>query len=93
MGSMAARDVVIYTTMFCPYCHAAKALLAREGVAFTEVPVDGDRAGRQAMSARAGGRTSVPQIFFGDRHVGGSDELHALAAAGPLDAALRESTV
>ena len=89
---MAARDVVIYTTMFCPYCHAAKTLLSRQGILFTEIAVDGDRAARQAMSARSEGRTSVPQIFFGDRHIGGSDELHALASAGKLDALLQEPT-
>ncbi len=83
---MAAPEVVIYTTMFCPYCHSAKALLTKNGVVFREIAVDGDRAGRRAMSDRAGGRTSVPQIFVGDRHIGGSDDLHALAAAGGLDA-------
>ena len=85
---MAAREVVIYTTMFCPYCHDAKALLARKGVAYKEIPVDGDRAARQAMSARAGGATSVPQIFFDETHVGGCDDLHALENAGALDAML-----
>lgn len=87
---MANRDVVIYTTMFCPYCQAAKALLARKGVAFKEIPVDGDREGRLAMSARAEGRTSVPQIFIGDSHIGGSDDLHALEASGKLDTLLHE---
>lgn len=82
---MAAPDVVIYTTMFCPYCHAAKALLARKGVAYEEIKVDGDRAGRRLMAERAGGRTSVPQIFIGERHVGGCDDLHALEQAGKLD--------
>ena len=87
---MAKNDVVVYTTMFCPYCHAAKALLARKGVAFREIAVDGDRGARQAMSARAGGRTSVPQIFIGARHIGGSDDLHALESAGKLDTLLGE---
>ena len=82
---MGSQAVVIYTTMFCPYCHSAKALLARKGVAFEEVKVDGDRAARHAMSARSGGRTSVPQIFIGDRHVGGCDDLHALESTGALD--------
>ena len=85
---MASRDVVIYTTMFCPYCHSAKALLARKGVAFEEIKVDGDRAARQAMSTRSGGRTSVPQIFIGGRHLGGCDDLRALDEAGELDALL-----
>ena len=83
---MAAREVVIYTTMFCPYCHSAKALLARKGIAFKEIAVDGQREARRAMSERAGGRTSVPQIFIGDEHVGGCDDLHALDGVGQLDA-------
>ena len=85
---MGSKDVVIYTTMFCPYCHSAKALLARKGVAFDEIKVDGDRAARQAMSARAGGRSSVPQIFVGGRHIGGCDDLHLLDEAGELDSML-----
>jgi glutaredoxin 3 len=83
---MAGSDVVIYTTMFCPYCQRAKSLLDEKGIAFQEIPVDGDRAGRQAMTQRAGGRTSVPQIFFGDRHIGGCDDLMALEQSGKLDA-------
>jgi glutaredoxin 3 len=82
---MAAPEVVIYTTMFCPYCHGAKALLAKKGIAFHEIAVDGDRAARTAMTERAGGRTSVPQIFFGDRHIGGCDDLYALDASGGLE--------
>ena len=82
---MDSRDVVIYTTMFCPYCHSAKTLLAKKGVAFDEVKVDGDRAARHAMSARSGGRTSVPQVFVGARHIGGCDDLYALDEAGELD--------
>ena len=85
---MATPEVVIYTTMFCPYCHAAKALLAAKSVAFDELKVDGDRNARRAMSERSGGRTSVPQIFINGTHVGGSDELHALDADGKLDAML-----
>ena len=77
---MASPEVVIYTTMFCPYCHSAKALLKRKGVAFQEIKVDGNRAARRALSERAGGRTSVPQIFIAGEHVGGSDELHATAS-------------
>ena len=77
--------VTIYTTPWCPYCRAAKALLAQKGVAFTEIDVDGKPELRQEMTARAGGRTSVPQIFIGDRHGGGSDDMHALDARGELD--------
>ena len=85
---MAPRDVVIYTTMFCPYCHNAKALLKRKGVAFKEIAVDGNRAARREMSERADGRTSVPQIFIDDDHIGGCDDLYALEEAGTLDAVL-----
>jgi glutaredoxin 3 len=87
---MATPEVVIYTTMFCPYCQSAKALLGKKGVAFKEIPVDGDSAGRKTMSARAGGRTSVPQIFVGSHHIGGCDDLHALEADGKLDPLLNE---
>lgn len=77
--------VTVYTTRFCPYCSDAKALLSRKGVRFEEVDVSGDRAGRAAMTERAGGRTSVPQIFIAERHVGGCDDLFALDEAGQLD--------
>lgn len=77
--------VEIYTTPTCPYCIAAKSLLTRKGVAFDEISVAGDPEGRRAMSARAGGRTTVPQIFINGRHVGGCDDLHALDDAGGLD--------
>ena len=77
--------VLIYTTRYCPYCHSAKDLLARKGAAFTEIDVSGDREGRQKMIARANGRTTVPQIFIGETHVGGCDELYELDEAGRLD--------
>lgn len=82
-------QVTIYTTGWCPYCQAAKALLTRKGVAFEEIDVDGKPELRREMSAKAGGRTSVPQIFIGGRHVGGSDDLHALDARGELDPLLK----
>ena len=78
-------DITIYTTSSCPYCLRAKKLLARKNVAFTEIPVDGDPEARRAMVARAGGRTSVPQIFINGTHVGGCDELHALDYDGKLN--------
>jgi glutaredoxin 3 len=81
-------QVEIYTTRFCPYCHAAKRLLSRKGVKFTEIDVSGDAKGRSDMVARANGRMTVPQIFIGPTHVGGCDELHALEQAGKLDALL-----
>ncbi|KRE14859.1 glutaredoxin [Bosea sp. Root483D1] len=82
-------QVTIYTTGWCPYCHAAKALLTKKGIAFEEIGVDGKPELRQEMTAKAGGRTSVPQIFIGGRHVGGSDDLHALDARGELDPLLK----
>lgn len=83
--------VEIYTTPYCGYCRAAKALLTRKNVPFTEIDVAGDPALRQVMVQRANGRMTVPQIFIGDKHVGGSDELHALERAGKLDALLTET--
>lgn len=80
--------VEIYTTPLCGFCHAAKRLLTRKGVTFTETDVSRDAALRQAMIARAGGARTVPQIFIGGTHVGGSDDLHALDHAGRLDAML-----
>lgn len=78
------RPVTIYTTSWCPYCASAKALLARKGIPFDEIDVDRVEGARQEMVARAR-RTSVPQIFIGEDHVGGSDDLHALERAGRLD--------
>jgi glutaredoxin 3 len=77
--------VEIYTTRYCPYCVSAKALLTRKGVAFKEIDVSGDYQRRQEMVQRANGRMTVPQIFIGAVHVGGSDDLHALEAAKKLD--------
>jgi glutaredoxin 3 len=81
-------SVEIYTTMFCPYCLAAKRLLKNKGADFTEIDVTMNSTRRNAMMERAGGRRTVPQVFIGERHVGGSDELHALEARGELDALL-----
>jgi glutaredoxin 3 len=77
--------IVIYTKSACPYCDAAKDLLVRKGATFEEVSVDGSRALQSAMSERAGGRYTVPQIFIGDRHVGGCDDLYELDHRGELD--------
>jgi glutaredoxin 3 len=77
--------VTIYTTPFCPYCHTAKALLKRKNVEFSEIDVSFDPQERQRMVARAQGRRTVPQIFIGETHVGGSDELHALERQGKLN--------
>jgi glutaredoxin 3 len=81
-------QVVIYTTDWCPYCARARGLLETKGVAYTEVDVDAVPGARDEMMARGGGDT-VPQIFIAGRPVGGSDELHALDAAGRLDPLLK----
>jgi glutaredoxin 3 len=77
--------VEIYTKGFCPYCWRAKALLETKGIEFKEISVDFGGADKQTMVQRARGRTTVPQIFIGDRHVGGCDDLMALDRAGKLD--------
>ena len=82
------KPVEIYTTPFCPYCVAAKRLLTQKGVKFTETDVSRDPGLRQAMTTRAGGKRSVPQIFIGGQHVGGCDDLHALDHKGQLDSLL-----
>ena len=78
-------EVELYTTMFCPYCTRARLLLDRKGVAYTEIDINEEPARRDEMIRRAGGRTSVPQIFINGEHIGGSDELAALERAGELD--------
>ena len=82
--------VEIYTTRYCPYCHAAKALLKKKGVNFSEIDVGRDWERREEMIQRANGRTTVPQIFVGPLHFGGCDELHDLERAGKLDPILAE---
>jgi glutaredoxin 3 len=77
-------EIEIYTTRFCPYCHAAKRLLSQKGVDFAEIDV-GDPKVRRDMTARANGRSTVPQIFIGPIHVGGCDDLFELDRAGKLD--------
>lgn len=81
-------EVTMYSTGWCPYCDRARGLLQRKGIAVTEIKVDEDAAQRDAMLKRSGGRRTVPQIFIGDRHVGGFDDLYALDKAGELDALL-----
>jgi len=78
-------EVEIYTTMFCPYCARARALLERKGVDYTEIDIIEEPNRRDEMIRRAGGGTTVPQIFIGGEHIGGSDELVALDRAGKLD--------
>lgn len=85
------QEVIIYTKPGCPYCASAKQLLARKGAAFTEIDILREPARRSEMIGRAKGRTTVPQIFIGGLHVGGSDDLHDLDRARRLDAMLAGS--
>ena len=78
-------DVVMYCTRTCPYCHRARLLLQKKGVEFTEFMVDSEPERRAEMIQRAGGRTSVPQIFIGEQHVGGCDDMYELDFNGELD--------
>jgi len=80
--------IEIYTTRYCSFCHAAKALLKRKGAAFTEIDVGENRERRTEMIERANGGRTVPQIFIGSVHVGGCDDLHELEYEGQLDALL-----
>jgi glutaredoxin 3 len=77
-------DVEIYSTMLCPYCYRAKKLLADKGAKVTEIDVMAEPERRREMTTRAGGRTSVPQIFIDGKHVGGCEDLYALERAGRL---------
>lgn len=79
------KTVEIYTSSLCGFCHAAKRLLSQKGVSFAEIDVGRDPARRQEMMQRANGRHTVPQIFIGDTHVGGCDDLYALERSGKLD--------
>ena len=81
------KEVIIYTTKTCPYCYTAKSLLKSLDVSYQEVSVDFNSKLRAEMASRAG-KTSVPQIWFGEEHIGGCDDLHELHAAGNLFKAL-----
>ena len=78
-------SVEIYTSPLCGFCHAAKRLLSKKGISFAEIDVAREPARRSEMMSRAGGRHTVPQIFIGQTHVGGCDDLFALERAGKLD--------
>jgi glutaredoxin 3 len=86
-------QVEIYTTPYCGYCRMAKQLLTRKNVTYTEIDVSDDASLRQTMVERAGGRTTVPQIFISGTHVGGCDDLYELNDAGSLDKLLNGQTV
>ena len=79
------KKVVIYSTELCPFCWMAKRLFAEKEVGYHEIDIIRNPEARDEMVTKSGGRTSVPQIFIGEIHVGGSDELHDLEAGGKLD--------
>ncbi|WP_204102589.1 MULTISPECIES: glutaredoxin 3 [Spirulina sp. CCY15215] len=81
--------VEIYTWSTCPFCIRAKALLQKKAVEFTEYCIDGDNAAREKMTERANGKRSLPQIFIGDRHIGGCDDLYDLDGQGQLEPLLQ----
>lgn len=85
VGSKRMKTVEIYTSPLCGFCHAAKRLLTQKGVTFVEIDVLQAPERRQEMMQRANGRHTVPQIFVGQTHVGGCDDLYALDRAGKLD--------
>jgi len=82
-------EVELYTTMYCPYCSRARALLQRKGVAYVDIDIAEEPARRDEMIQRAQGRSTVPQIFINGEHIGGYDDLAALDRAGELDPKLR----
>jgi len=80
-----SKNVEIYCSQFCGYCHRAKMLLDNKGVKFNEISVDNDSEKRQEMLERSSGVTSVPQIFIENEHIGGCDDLYALESQGLLN--------
>lgn len=82
-------SITIYTKSWCPYCSAAKKLLADKGVAFTEIDIEKKPEARVEMIQKANGRSTVPQIFIGEKHVGGCDDLYALDDRGQLEPLLQ----
>ena len=88
----AVPEVVMYSTAFCGYCQRARGLFERKGVNIREIKVDEDANERATMLKRSGGRRTVPQIFIGERHVGGYDDLAVLDRAGELDKLLNINT-
>ena len=85
MSKAAGTRIEIYTKSFCPYCWRAKELLESKGLDYVEISVDGGGEPRERMILRAKGRTTVPQIFISETHVGGCDDLFALERSGRLD--------
>jgi glutaredoxin 3 len=88
----AMPEVIVYSKFWCPYCRKAKALLDDKGVDYTEIEVADDPDMETEMIERSGGRTTAPQIFIGDTHVGGCDDLHELEGRGELDKLLQPNS-
>lgn len=84
------KPVQIYTTNYCPYCVRAKELLKKKNISFDEIDLTNNDEGRISLVQKSGGRKTVPQIFIGEHHVGGCDDLYALDASGELDILLQE---
>ncbi|MCA0303472.1 MAG: glutaredoxin 3 [Proteobacteria bacterium] len=84
-------NIVMYSTAFCGYCQRARNLFERKGVEVREIKIDEDPKEREIMLQRSGGRRTVPQIFIGERHVGGFDDLAALDRSGELDKLLAQT--
>jgi glutaredoxin 3 len=89
---MNSPDVVMYSTAFCGYCQRARNLFERKGAAVREIKIDEDARERDVMLKKSGGRRTVPQIFIGERHIGGYDDLAALDRAGQLDPLLGKTS-
>lgn len=85
-------EIVMYSTAWCGYCQRARNLFERKGVQVREIKVDEERGARETMLQKSGGRRTVPQIFIGERHVGGYDDVAALERAGELDKLLGKAT-
>ena len=81
--------IEIYTGPYCAYCMRAKSLLKRKGLNFTEYNIHTEQARRTEMLERSGGARTIPQIFINNRHIGGSDELHAMERSGELESVIR----
>jgi len=88
----ASADIIIYSTNYCAYCQRARSLFDRKGVSIQEIKIDDSPEQRDIMLKRSGGRRTVPQIFIGERHVGGYDDLAALDRKGELDKLLGKSS-
>ena len=89
MGTQKTPEITMYTTRYCPYCVRARILLEGKGVVFEDIAIDGNPALRQEMVEKSMAY-SVPQIWIGDQHIGGCDELYQLERQGELDALLSE---